>query len=185
MTKITPKTVGLETEIMHSEPMRSSRGDELFYNLVPCDHTVHVLQQVVNLNISMSIHVVKYKTNVMYAMLSRVTDDVRQASLAAMLWVMSGLVSWDHVRRFFIAQFMKRDLLQNVQNGLQLWCPVNIHVERNGPFVPLKLYKQATQSVYSKKIGRVDGTARYRAVSRSQLPFVLRTKLSFTSARNN
>lgn len=46
----------------------------------------------------------------------------------------------------------------------KFWYMVNKHVKFEGPFVPLNIFKRATQSVYSKTKSGVDGATHQRAI---------------------
>lgn len=162
-------------EVMRSEPCFCKHGDKVFHKSVPQDCTVQLLQQVTVSKPSLSTYVVEYETSMLYTVFCRVTNDIRQGSLAALLRVVSGVVSWAHVRSRSRPQFVTGDLLEIVQSCIQFWYFVNNHVEKIGSFVPLKQHE--TQSFYFKTKGGKDGARQYRAVlqsSRSHFSWELR-----------
>jgi hypothetical protein len=76
-------------------------------------------------------------------------------------------VSWAHDEEAALPLFADRDSRQIVEECLSFWRIVNNHVKEKGAFVPLKLFKHAAQSLYSKTKGGVDGSAQARSILRS------------------
>ena len=83
------------------------------------------------------------------------------------------LVSWAHERdnddnsAIKVPSWVKPKDRKLIKSYLVLWSVVNLHVQRNGPFKPLLLFKHASQSLYSKLKCGVDGLSQYRHVMNS------------------
>lgn len=63
-------------------------------------------------------------------------------------------------------EFVPTSQKKMVKSKFEFWILVHNNVLNNGPFVPLKLFKHATQCFYSKTKGGVDGAIQQRAILR-------------------
>lgn len=77
-------------------------------------------------------------------------------------------VAWAHGPDPTIPLFAHKESRKIVEDNMSFWRVVNEHVKFHGPFTRIKLFKNGSQTLYSKTKGDVDGATQYRAILRSQ-----------------
>lgn len=95
--------------------------------------------------------VVASETRISRTVFVRFLQNNREESLNEIMRVVSELVSWDHGSFAPIPGFVQESIVDFLLSRLDFWRPFNDHVIRTGPSLPLKLFKHATQSFYSRK----------------------------------
>ena len=74
------------------------------------------------------------------------------------------IVDWAHDEDVAIPESITGENRDLVESNLEFFKLVNDHVSKKGPFPPLKLFKNACQSFYSKTKPGVDGLTQQREV---------------------
>lgn len=129
---------------------------------------MQMLHQMYTTSTSYAVFVSATESCVCSTVVVRLPDSIK-AVVVSELAQLSGIVSWAHSGTFDeIVNRIPRDIercdLDIIKSHLPFWCLVNAHVLGNGPFAPLKLFKNAVQSFYSKTKPGVDGLTQNREV---------------------
>lgn len=74
---------------------------------------------------------------------------------------------WAYNSPIAIPNFIEHGKREVITTRHKFWWIIENHVNKNGPFAPLKLFKHAAQSFYSKMKGGVDSARQHRAILRS------------------
>ena len=128
---------------------------------------MQVLQQALVLDASFAVYAVASETGMLYTVVLHITQDQKEAARFSIVQVAKDTIAWAHEQSSTIPTFISAEHREVVKSNLQFWNVVNRYVKANGPFQPLKLFKHAEQSFYSKTNGGVDGATQQRAVMRS------------------
>lgn len=163
-TKVSASTVQESLGLMNSASIHCFICDETCREHIPKDHMLQMLHQATVMKCSLAIYVASAETGVLYTVFMRVNVEIRNVALSALNLVSASVVKWAHETENRIPSFVPSNQRSALQSRLDFWSAVNNHVISTGPFQPLKLFKHATQSFYSKTKGGVDGATQYRAV---------------------
>lgn len=166
-TKVAAATLSASASDCRSAPIFCKLGDETCNRLVPEDHLMQVLQQSVVFHSSFSVNAVASETGILYTVVISTLLEQRSAALNAIVDIGRNTLSWcgDHAT---LPEGIEDNQTKYVlENPLDFWKLLNRRVMMEGPFLPLKLFKHATQSFYSKTKGGVDGSTQQRAILRS------------------
>lgn len=166
-TKVAANTVGVALELLQTEPVFCDIGDDVSHRFIPRDHLMQVVQQATVIGASLTIYTVASETGVLYTVFACMKEWIREACVTSLNKVAQTVVGWAHTHGGEIPSFVRAEAVESVESRWEFWNAVNEHVKASGPFRPLKLFKHATQSFYSKTRGGVDGATQQRAVLRS------------------
>ena len=145
-------------------------GDAKFPRYVPDQHVGQVIHQMVVLSVNFFIYVSAAEAGTMYTCVVYGSADNVEKCYKALTDVVLATVSWAHEQDPQPPSFTDTITRRALKSRLPFWLMVNNFVNEKGPFPPLKLFKHASQSLYSKTKGGVDGSAQARAILRSSTP---------------
>ena len=141
-------------------------GDSRLLDYVPKAHIGQILHQMLVLSMNVLVYVSAAETGLLFVVVVYCPQDVLTASMNALNSAES-IVAWAHEEDPTPPVFATPDSVKRIEEKLPFWLLVNNHVKETDAFVPLKLFKHAAQSFYSKTKGGVDGSAQYCAIMRS------------------
>lgn len=109
-----------------------------------------MLVQKVVMKLEFGLYVAAAETGLPYAVLIRITESVILRLDEMIISLCELLVNWIHEVEVSISIFFKgeRDLLGR---RYSFWTLIDKNIKNHGCFLPLKLFKHAAQSFYSKK----------------------------------
>ncbi|PXF43989.1 hypothetical protein BWQ96_06222 [Gracilariopsis chorda] len=143
-------------------------GDQSFRRYIPAEHIGQILHQMLVLAVKYVIYVSCSESGIMYTVLVHCNNSVLDTCLSALNAIALPVVSWAHQPGpLQIPSFSDTETTKVLQSRFQFWSLVNNYVTQNDAFPPLKLFKHASQSLYSRTKGGVDGSTRARAILRS------------------
>lgn len=99
--------------------------------------------------------------------LFRCPQAVFDLGLSTMVSMAKPLVDWDYANPPTLPGYVDKACKDLILSKRKFWLIEDNYVTKNGCFPPLKLFKQAAQSFYSKVKAGVEGTTQKRAVLRS------------------
>lgn len=166
-TKVAATSLGDTLTLTRAEPVFCCISDGVCRRFVPRDHLVQVVQQATVLRSTFAMYVVASETGVMYTVVAKVPAHLREICRNSLNAVAEGIVRWAHEPDGSIPSFVAVQEREVVRTRWEFWKVVNDHVKSKGPFRPLKVFKHAMQSFYSKTKGGVDGATQQRAILRS------------------
>ncbi|PXF43106.1 hypothetical protein BWQ96_07140 [Gracilariopsis chorda] len=143
-------------------------GDQSFRRYIPAEHIGQILHQMLVLAVNYVIYVSCSESGIMYTVLVHCNNSVLDTCLSALNAIALPVVSWAHQPGpLQIPSFSDTETTKVLQSRFQFWSLVNNYVTQNDAFPPLKLFKHASQSLYSRTKGGVDGSTQARAILRS------------------
>ena len=142
-------------------------GDAKFRRYVPDQHVGQVIHQMVVLSVNFVIYVSAAEAGTIYTCVVYSSADNVEKCYKAFTDVVLATVSWAHEQDRQPPSFSDTTTRRALKPRLPFWLMVNNFVNEKGPFPPLKLFKHASQSLYSKTKSGVDGSAQSRAFLRS------------------
>lgn len=166
-TRVSPNTLGTSIVLTSAEALFCDLGDEVCHKYVATEHLAQVVQQVTVLGAQFAVYIMASETGVLYTVVMRVSDAMKVVCLETLKRVSDPVVTWAQMADGSIPYFAPRGCFDILRSRWSFWKVVNEHVKANGPFRPLKLFKHAIQSFYSKTKGGVDGATQQRAILRS------------------
>jgi len=166
-TRVAATSLGESSALSTSELILCDVGDDKFRKYIPREHMGQLMHQLVVLGFGLALYVCAAETGIIYVVLVRCSSNVRLTFRTVLTTTASPILQWAHTDDRVIPAFVKEEHKNIIETKLHFWKVVNEHVAENGPFVPLKLFKHAAQSFYSKTKGGVDGASEMRANLRS------------------
>lgn len=106
--------------------------------------------------------------DILYSILARITAAHREVAHLPLVTVANLALIWPYKSEPVLPPFIPADDIDVVKSKLSFWKLVNSRVCKEGPFLPLKLFKHVTQCFDSKTKGGVDGATQQRAVLQSK-----------------
>ena len=142
-------------------------GDAAFREYIPECHMGQILHQMVVLSVNLVVYVSAAEVGIMYIVVVRCTNSALKLCESALRRGAEKAVSWAHKEDPVLPQFADPASTHTLLGRLSFWQKVNSHVKEHDAFLPLKLFRHGTQSLYSKTKCGVDGSAQARAILRS------------------
>lgn len=166
-TKVASTTLGEVMILATPDLVYCELGDDDFRKYVPKAHMGQVLHQAVVLKLQFILYVNAAETGLLYCVLIRCPMYVIERCEHVMRDLVGPLVAWAYERSPTIPQFVAPEQQAQLKARHKFWYVIEQHVSLQGAFPPLKLFKHASQSIYSKTKCGVDGATQQRAVLRS------------------
>lgn len=166
-TSITQSSLDRALSHATAEVVRCSVGDATFRQYVPIEHMGQALHQMVVLSVNYLIYVSASEAGVMYTVVVYCSSSIINQCCNALKSVAPPTVSWAFEETPKPPAFTESSTARILKSRLPFWMMVNNYVKDNDAFPPLKNFKHASQSLYSKTKGGVDGSAQARAILRS------------------
>lgn len=143
-------------------------GDATCRSLVPQQFMTQMLMQMYTTSTSYSLFVSASESCVCFSVILHLPDPI-QSLLEFIMSRLSDIVSWAHVgsdedAHRNIPEGLDATNRKIIESNLLFWRQVNERVRLHGPFPPLKLFKNAVQTFYSKTKPGVDGLTQNREV---------------------
>ena len=142
-------------------------GDATFREYVPEEHVGQILHQMVVLSVNYVVYVSASEGGIMYIVVVHAPRETLNVCEIALRSRASAVVAWAHEEDPIPPEFVDLATKRILKERIGFWQLVNNYVTKKGSFLPLKLFKHGSQSLYSKTKGGVDGSAQARAILRS------------------
>lgn len=163
-------------------------GDTVCELLVPQEFMAQILMQLYTTSTSYAMFISASESCICFAVILKFPDHIQTLVKTVMLNI-SESVSWAHAETYQDAQrripegiaLSERKI---VESNLVFWHQVNARVTSVGPFPPLKLFKNAVQTFYSKTKPGVDGLTQATASASCKWEQIIATKGLQTCAHN-
>lgn len=150
-----------------AEVVKCSVGDAKFKQYIPTEHIGQVLHQLVVLSVNYLIYISASEAGVMYTVVVHCSSNIIDQCCNVLTSVALPTVSWAHEQNPKPPAFTEPSTARTLKSRLPFWMMVNNYVKDNDALPPLKTFRHASQSLYSKTKGGVDGSAQARAILRS------------------
>lgn len=102
------------------------------------------------------VYVSASETGLLFVCVVYAPDNVRSDCQLVLVDQCEQLVAWAHKDDGLIPLEADRESKRTITDKFSFWKVVNNYVKQNGPFPPLKLFRDGAQSFYSKTKGGVD-----------------------------
>ena len=166
-TRVTSKSLNTALELATEDAAFCEVGHETFRKYIPESHTAQVLLQMMILDVNVAIYLAAVETGLLYAVYVHCSD-VHLATCQSILTAQtSELVQWAYTEGGTVPELINDECKECVESRHKYWKLIDDRVKIRGPFPPLKLFKHASQSFYSKTKAGVYGATQQRAILRS------------------
>lgn len=166
-TSVADTTVGDLLSLATATTIYCKVGDSSFVKYVAKEHTGQVMQQMMVLNVNFCIYVRAAECGVVYKVIVYCPSHTLDVALDILRSMVRPLLQWVSATPFSLPPFVGDDHKQEILSRLPFWQVINKRVMTVGVLPPVKVFKHATQSIYSKTKGGVDGATQARAILRS------------------
>ena len=165
--RVASKSLNTALELATGDAVFFEVGDETFRKYIPESHTAQALNQMMILDVNVAIYLAAGETGLLYVVYVHCSG-VHLATCQSILTAQtSELVQWAYIEGGTVPEFINDEYKECVLSGHHFWNLIDDCVKLRGPLPPLKLFKHASQSFYSKTKAGVDGVTQQKANLRS------------------
>lgn len=140
---------------------------ESFQEHVPKEHAAQIVHYCVALDMKWVLYVCASESHILYTLLTICNSAMLAALTTFYDEFVAPILRWAHEDPIGVRPITEKDEIGNVvESRLPFWRLLRNDIWQKGPFIPVRVYKHSSHTLYNKTKGGVHGSSQMRAVLR-------------------